>query len=213
LRRVGLYDDHILPRILNLAMGSKDISDERKKCAAEVSGRVLEVGFGSGHNLPFYSGRVERIVAIDPSIVSAKLARKRIEQVSFPVEYLALKGESIPAPDASFDSVVSTFTLCTIPDVLAALRQIRRVLKPAGRFFFLEHGRSPDPGVRRWQDRMDGLQQFIAGGCHLNRPIDELIAGAGFEVLTLEKYYGKAPRMFSYLYRGIARPRQNAPEV
>ena len=187
-------------------MGTKVIGDERKKCVAEVSGRVLEVGFGSGHNLPFYSSKVERIVAIDPSVISAKLARKRIEQVRYPVEYLALKGEEIPAPDASFDSVVSTFTLCTIPDVLAALRQIRRVLKPDGRFFFLEHGRSPDPAVRRWQNRLNGMQQFFAGGCHLNRPIDQLISDAGLEVLTIEKYYGKAPKAFSYLYRGIARP-------
>jgi ubiquinone/menaquinone biosynthesis C-methylase UbiE len=202
---VGLYDDHILPRILNFAMASKVIRDERQKCVAEVSGRVLEIGFGSGHNLPFYSGKIEKIVAIDPSVVSARLARKRIKQVPFPVEYLALSGEEIPAPDASFDSVVSTFTLCTIPDVLAALRQIRRVLKPDARFFFLEHGRSPDPVVRRWQDRLNGMQQFFSGGCHLNRPIDQLIADAGLKVLTIEKYYGKAPRPFSYLYRGIAR--------
>jgi ubiquinone/menaquinone biosynthesis C-methylase UbiE len=204
---VGFYDDQILPRVLNFAMGFKAIGEERRKALAEVRGSVLEIGFGSGHNLPYYPGRVEKLIAIDPSVVSAKLARKRIERVSFPVEYLALKGEEIPAASGSFDSVVSTFTLCTIPDVDVALRQIRRVLKPEGRFFFVEHGRSSEPRVQRWQDRMNGLQMFLCGGCHLNRNIEKLIADAGFEFLSLEKYYGKGPKISAHLYRGIARAR------
>lgn len=202
---MGLYGDHILPRILNFAMGIKVIGEERKKCLAEVNGRVLEVGFGSGHNLPYYSDRTEKVVALDPCVVSAKLARKRIDRAAFPVEYLPLKGEEIPAPDASFDSVVSTFTLCTIPNPNAALRHMRRVLKPGGRFFFVEHGLSSEPGVQRWQNRMNGLQKFLCGGCHLNRDIEQLIAGAGFELLSLEKYYGQGPKVSAFLYRGIAR--------
>jgi len=184
-------------------MGS--VGEERRKCLSEVSGDVLEVGFGSGHNLPYYTDRVRKVIAIDPSRVSAKLAQKRLQRAVFPVQYLALKGEDIPADSGSFDSVVSTFTLCTIPDVGTALRQIRRVLKPDGRFFFLEHGRSPDPAVQRRQDRLNGIQMFLCGGCRLNRNIEQLIGIAGFEIVSLEKYYGKGPKIFDYLYRGVAR--------
>jgi ubiquinone/menaquinone biosynthesis C-methylase UbiE len=202
---VGFYDDQILPRILNFAMGLQAIGEERQKTLAGVTGNVLEIGFGSGHNLPYYSRGVEKLTAIDPSVVGAKLARKRIERVPFHVEYLALKGEEIPAASASFDSVVSTFTLCTIPDVGAALGQVRRVLKPEGRFFFVEHGRSSDPRVERWQDRLNGLQMFVCGGCHLNRDIEKLIADAGFAFVSLEKYYARGPKFSAHLYRGIAR--------
>jgi ubiquinone/menaquinone biosynthesis C-methylase UbiE len=203
---MGIYGNHILPRIINCAMGMSFIGDERQKCLTDVSGRVLEIGFGSGHNLPYYSNRVEKLVAIDPSAVSAKLARKRILMAPFPVDYIPLEGEKISAPDASFDSVVSTFTLCTIPDVAAALRQLRRVLKPTGHFFFLEHGRSPDPSVQRKQTVLNGVQRRLFGGCHLNRDIERLIRDAGFEITSIEKYYSKGPKFSSYLYRGIARP-------
>jgi len=202
---MSFYEDHILPRVLNFAMGSKAVAVERQKCLREVSGHVLEIGFGSGHNLPYYNDRVRKVIALDPSRVSAKLAQKRIQRAAFPVEYLALKGEEIPADSGSFDSVVSTFTLCTIPDVDTALRQIRRVLKPEGRFFFVEHGRSPEPVVQRRQDRLNGIQMFLCGGCHLNRNIEELIRNAGFEILSLDKYYGQGPKFSDYLYRGIAR--------
>jgi SAM-dependent methyltransferase len=202
---VGLYNDHILPRILNAAMGMAMLAEERRKCLAGVRGRVLEVGFGSGHNLPYYPDGVEKVVAIDPSVVSARLARKRIEQASFPVEYLAVQGEQIPAADASFDSIVSTFTLCSIPDVRSALGQMRRVMKPDGRFFFVEHGRSHDPAVQRWQDRLNGLQKTICGGCNLNRDIEKLVIDAGFEIVALDEYDIKGPRISSHLYRGVAR--------
>jgi ubiquinone/menaquinone biosynthesis C-methylase UbiE len=205
---MGLYAEHILPRILNFAMGMPFIGEERRKCLRGVSGRVLEVGFGAGHNLPYYPDRVEKVVAIDPSTVSAKLAQKRIRQAPFPVEYLSLKGEEIPAEDATFDSVVSTFTLCTIPDVSAALQQLRRVLKAEGRFFFVEHGRSADPAVQRWQDRLNPLQKALCGGCNLNRDIEKLIMDAGFEIVALEKYDGKGPKISSHFYRGVARLRQ-----
>jgi ubiquinone/menaquinone biosynthesis C-methylase UbiE len=202
---MGVYDDWVLPRLLDLAMGTRAVSEERARALAGVRGRVLEVGFGSGRNLPHYPVGVERVVGIDPSGESARLARKRIARAPFPVELLPLTGERIPAPDGSFDAVVSTFTLCTIADPLAALRQMRRVLAPEGRFFFVEHGRSDDPKVRRWQDRLNGAQRFLVGGCNLNRPMDQLITEAGFELERLERYYAVGPKPMAYLYRGVAR--------
>ena len=204
---MALYTDHILPRILNWAMGTAFIAEERKKALVDVSGRVLEIGFGSGHNLPYYSSKVQSVVAIDPSAVSAKLARKRILMASFPVDYMRLEGEKIFTPDGSFDSVVSTFTLCTIPDVMAALRQLRRVLKPNGTFYFLEHGQSSDAAVLRRQNRLNRFQKRVCGGCNLNRDIEQLIRDAGFEITAMEKYYGKGPKFAAFLYRGSAHPR------
>jgi ubiquinone/menaquinone biosynthesis C-methylase UbiE len=204
---MGFYDKYVVPRFLNLAMGMKFVTEERKKCLAQVKGSVLEVGFGSGHNLPWYPDAVQRVVAVDPSTEGAKLARKRIAAARFPVEYVALEGEQIAAPDASFDSVVSTFTLCTIPDPAAALKQMRRVLKPEGRFFLVEHGRSADPNVQRWQDRMNGVQHAICGGCNVNRDIERLVRDAGFTFEQIDKYYLEgAPKFSSFLTRGIARP-------
>ena len=202
---MGFYDDQIVPRILNIAMGMPFLKDERRKCLGGVHGRVLEIGFGSGHNLPFYPNGTDKVIAIDPSEVSARLAKKRIEQASFPVEYLALKGEEIAAPDASFDSAVSTLTLCSIPDAPKALKQIYRVLKPGAEFHFVEHGRAPDANVQRWQNRLNGIQQFICGGCHLNRDIENLIRASGLEILSLDKSYAEGPKFAAYFYRGIAR--------
>jgi ubiquinone/menaquinone biosynthesis C-methylase UbiE len=204
---MAFYNDWALPRILNLMMDMKAVREERKKCLAGVSGTVLEVGFGSGHNLPFYPAAVQRVVAVDPSTESAKLARKRIAAAPFPVEYVPLMGEHIAAPDASFDCVVSTYTLCTIPDPAAALAQMRRVLKPAGRFFFVEHGRSLEPKVRRWQDRLNGLQQKMCGGCNMNRDIAGLVRQAGFSFEQIDQYYVEGqPKIVACLTRGIARP-------
>jgi ubiquinone/menaquinone biosynthesis C-methylase UbiE len=203
---VGFYSDHVVPRILDLAMDTRVLRAERRSALAGVRGIVLEVGFGTGHNLPFYPPAVDRVVALDPSSVSARLARKRIACALFPVDSLALSGEAIPAPDASYDSVVTTFTLCTIPDPLAALRQMKRVLKPGGRFFFLEHGRSPDPAVQRWQDRLTPLQRALVAGCHLNRDIPALITTAGFTLDSLAHHYLPGPRFAASCYRGVARP-------
>jgi ubiquinone/menaquinone biosynthesis C-methylase UbiE len=210
---MGLYNDHVLPRIMSCAMGMSFIGEERKKCLSEVRGQVLEIGFGAGHNLPYYPSSVEKVTAVDPSVVSAKLARKRILMAPFPVEYIPLEGEKISVPDASFDSVVSTFTLCTIPDVASALRQVRRVLKPDGRLFFVEHGRSSEPGVQRWQDRLNRFQKRFCGGCNLNRDIEQLILSTGFQIVSLEKYYGKGPRVSAQLYRGSARRHPNPWEI
>jgi len=201
---MAIYNDWILPRMMNAMMGMKHVIEERKNCLEGVTGNVLEVGFGSGHNLPYYPRGVKRVVAVDPSTESAKLARKRIEAASFPVEYVALAGEEIAAPDATFDSVVSTFTLCTIPDPLAALRQMRRVLKPDGRFFLVEHGRSHEPKIQRWQDRMNGMQQTLFGGCNMNRDIERLVREAGFEFERIDKYYAEGPKMLACMTRGVA---------
>jgi ubiquinone/menaquinone biosynthesis C-methylase UbiE len=203
---MGFYGDAVLPRIMNVAMGNRVLTAERQRALAGARGRVLEVGFGSGHNLPVYPGAVEQVVAVDPSRVAAKLARKRIAAAAIPVEYLPLHGERIDAPDASFDSVVCTFTLCTIPDPLAALGQMLRVLAPAGRFFFLEHGRADDARVRRWQDRLNGMQKALVGGCHLNRDIAGLVRAAGFQIEQLDQHYlERQPRILGYLTRGVAR--------
>lgn len=202
---MGFYDKWVLPRLLNLMMGNKFATEERKKCLAGVSGTVLEVGFGSGHNLPWYPASVRRVVAVDPSRESAKLARKRIAEARFPVEYLPVGGEEISAADHSFDSVVSTFTLCTIPDPVAALAQMRRVLKPEGKLFLAEHGLSGDPKIQRWQHRLNGLQNFMCGGCNMNRDIRRLIGEAGFEFDQVDQYYMQgAPKFAGFLTRGIA---------
>jgi ubiquinone/menaquinone biosynthesis C-methylase UbiE len=203
---MGFYGDWVVPRILNLAMGMKVVSEERKKCLVGVTGTVLEVGFGSGHNLPFYPAEVQKVVAVDPSTEAAKLARKRIAKAHFPVEYVALEGEAIDAPDGSFDSVVSTFTLCSVRDPAAALGQLLRVLRPGGRLFFVEHGRSAEPKVQRWQDRMNGVQKAVFGGCNLNRDVERLVREAGFALDQVDKYYLKGPpKMSGFLTRGVAR--------
>ena len=204
---MGLYSHWVLPRILDLTMAMPFVAVERRKTLAGVSGDVLEVGFGSGLNLPHYPPAVRRLVAVDPATESAKLARKRIAAAPFPVEYLPFTGEQLDAPTASFDAVVSTFTLCTIPDPGAALAQMKRVLKPGGRLFFVEHGRAPDPDVRRWQDRLNGAQRFACGGCNLNRDIEQTVREAGFAFGELEKYYLEGqPKMIGFLTRGVARP-------
>jgi ubiquinone/menaquinone biosynthesis C-methylase UbiE len=203
---MGFYGDWVVPRILNAAMGMEFVTEERKKILVGVTGTVLEVGFGSGHNLPWYPDAVQRVVAVDPSTEGAKLARKRIAAARFPVEYVPLTGETIDAPDASFDSVVSTFTLCSIPDPSAALAQIRRVLKPGGGLFLVEHGRSHEPKVQRWQDRMNGVQKTICGGCNINRDIQRLVRDAGFRFDQVDQYYvAGMPKLSSFLTRGVAR--------
>ena len=203
---MGLYSDWVLPRIVNVACGMEVMAEERRKALAGVKGNVLEVGFGTGHNLPFYPDGVERVVAIDPSTASHKLARKRITSAPFPVEYVPLTGERIDAPDDSFDTVVSTYTLCTVSDPIAALEQIRRVLKPEGRFHLLEHGLADDPAVQRWQKRLNGLNGLVLGGCTLNRDIERLVRQAGFSFDQIDKYYVEGdPKFVGWVTRAVAR--------
>jgi ubiquinone/menaquinone biosynthesis C-methylase UbiE len=203
---MGFYTERVLPRILDLTMASPGVAQEREKGLAAVRGRVLEVGFGSGLNLPFYPPQVERVVAVEPSRHATRLAHERIAAAPFPVEIVLLAGEHIDVADATFDSVVCTFTLCTVADPAAALAEIRRVLRRQGRLFFVEHGRAPDAKVRRWQDRLNGLQKALVGGCHLNRDVVSLIGGAGFALERLEqRYLPGHPRPYAFVSRGIAR--------
>jgi ubiquinone/menaquinone biosynthesis C-methylase UbiE len=165
---------------------------------------VLEVGFGSGLNVPHYPPTVRRVRAVDPATVGRQLAADRVAASSIPVEHVGLDGARLPLDDSSVDSVLSTWTMCTIPDIEGALSEIRRVLRPGGTLHFLEHGRAPDPSVVKWQDRLDPIQQRLFGGCHLNRPIDDLVRDSGLRIATIENYYLKGPKPLGYMYEGRA---------
>ena len=203
---MNFYDRHILPRFLNAAMSAKPITYQRKKVVPRAEGRVLEVGFGAGHNLPFYdSTKVSRIWALEPAAEMRTRAAQRVAASPIAVEFLDLPGEAIPLADGEADTVLVTYTLCTIPDVHKALREMRRVLKPSGRMIFCEHGEAPDPGVRRWQQRLTPLWKKIGGGCHLGRAIPFLIADGGFRVQNMETMYlPGTPRFAGFNYWGEA---------
>jgi SAM-dependent methyltransferase len=194
---VGLYEDHLLPRILNVACASATLEPLRRRVCEGLAGDVVEIGFGSGLNVPFYPAGIVHVAAVDPSHVSWKLAAERLQATSIPVQRTGLDGQMLPFEDASYDAVLSTWTLCTIPDVAAALREVRRVLKPGGTLHFLEHGLAPDEGVRRWQRRLEPLQKRIAGGCHFTRPIIDLLQAAGFTIKELDVFYEKGASKFS----------------
>ncbi len=202
---MGIYAKHILPRLIDLAMRSKVVDVERARLLPTASGRVLEVGIGSGLNLPFYRSTVQTLYGLDPSLELWHLGVGRVARAPFPIEFVRASAEHIPTPDESFDTVVSTFTLCSVADPVAALREMRRVLRPHGRLLFVEHGRSPDARVRAWQDRLTPIWKRLAGGCHLNRTIDELIREAGFAISWTETGYIEGPRLFTYRVRGEAR--------
>jgi ubiquinone/menaquinone biosynthesis C-methylase UbiE len=202
---VRFYDRYVLPRLIDLSMRSSIAREQRARFVPLASGTVLEIGLGSGLNLPFYSGSVRALYGLEPSAVLQRMARKRSLRARFPVELIAGSAEDIPLEGESVDSVVTTWTLCSIRDPVKALGEMKRVLKPGGQLVFIEHGRSPDAGVVAWQDRLTPLWRPVAGGCHLNRPIDALIAGAGFGLERFEAAYARGPRLFSYLYKGVAR--------
>jgi len=203
---MSFYDKHILPRVINCACGSKPVMKQREKIVPQARGTVLEIGIGTGLNLPYYdSAKVERLIGLDPSEASWKLAGERAAHLDFDVEFIGLPGEQIPLEDDSVDTVMVTFSLCTIPDPVAALHGMARVLRPGGNLVFCEHGCSPDPSVRKWQDRLDPLWGKIAGGCHLNRNIPELLGEGGFRVTELNAaYLPGTPRFAGYNFWGTA---------
>ena len=202
---MGFYDDRVLPHIINVVMNTGETRRIRARVCADLHGDVVEIGFGTGHNLPFMPPTVTRLRAVEPSARSVDLAAKRIAAAPFPVEVVGLDGQRLPLDDDSADTVLCTWSLCTIPDPAAAVREMARVLKPGGRLHFVEHGRSPDDGVRRWQNRLNGVQQRVAGGCNLNRDIPAVIEGGGMTVEDLDSYYAKGePKPFGYVYEGVA---------
>lgn len=203
---MGLWTDQVVPRVADRTLDSAQLRAVRARVCAGLGGEVLEIGFGSGLNVPHYPAAVSRVTAVEPSDVGWRLAAERVGAAVVPVQRAGLDGQALPFPDDSFDAALSTFTLCTIPDALAALREVLRVLRPAGALHFVEHGRAPDPGVRRWQQRIEPVQRRVAGGCHLTRPVDELLGGAGFVLERLDRQYlPKQPRPFAALYEGVAR--------
>jgi ubiquinone/menaquinone biosynthesis C-methylase UbiE len=202
---MGLYAKYILPRVIDLAMRNKETARLRAGWLPHARGEVLEVGIGSGLNLPFYSSQVQRVYGVDPSVELQRMARDRVRSGPIEVEFLLQSAENpLPLADASIDTVVLTWTLCSIANVPKALHQMKRVLKTNGRLIFLEHGRAPSPGVAAWQDRLTPLWKRIAGGCHLNRKIDELIEAAGFQITELTTFYIPGPRSLTYTYQGFA---------
>lgn len=202
---MNLYDQHVLPHLIDFACGMGAVMKTRAQIVPQAVGRVLEIGIGSGLNLSFYDPtRVSLIVGVDPAAAMHKLARQRAAQIRIPVEMIALELDQIQAADASFDSIVCTFTLCTIPDASAALREMRRVLKPGGKLLFSEHGLAPDAPVVRWQNRITPLWKPLAGGCHLNRDIAALITAGGFNIGDIQSSYLKGPKPMTWVSRGWA---------
>jgi SAM-dependent methyltransferase len=209
---MGLYAKHILPRLIDIAMRNKDTARLRAEWIPKARGKVLEVGIGSGLNLPFYSSEVDVIYGVDPSPELQAMARDRAVDTSLPVEFLTQSADQpIPLDAGSVDTVVMTWTMCSLPDPSGSFEEVRRLLNPHGGLIFLEHGRAPDSGVAAWQDRLTPLWKRIGGGCHLNRRIDSIIRQAGFRIGELRTGYLPGPRPMSYTYQGIARPAWGIP--
>lgn len=186
---MGFYAERIVPRIVNFACGTKTLDPLRRRVCVGLRDDVIEIGFGSGLNIPFYPPAVARIVAVEPADLGWRLAADRLKTAGVPIERSGLDGQTLPFPDHSYDAALSTWTLCTIPDPTLALAELRRVLKPGGSLHFLEHGLAPDESVRRWQRRLDPLERRLVGGCHFTRPIAELLTGAGFTLTELDTFY------------------------
>ncbi|HEY7143096.1 MAG TPA: class I SAM-dependent methyltransferase [Streptosporangiaceae bacterium] len=186
---MGWYQRQVLPRIVHVSGSGKAVGRLRRRACAGLAGEVAEIGFGSGLNVPYYPGEVTAVAAIEPADLAWKMAGRRVAASPVPVTRQGLDGQSLPLADDSCDAVLSTFTLCTIPDADAALRELRRVLKPGGSFHFAEHGLAPDEPVRRWQRRLEPVQKQLFGGCHLTRRITGLITGAGFTISDVDVFY------------------------
>ena len=204
---MGFYDNRILPHVINLAMRNRELLPYRERVLSFARGRVLEIGIGSGLNLPFYGTQAEEIIGLDPVARLITMAQGSTERSKTPVTFITGSAEAIPIDEHSIDTVVTTWTLCSIPNVVGALREMRRVLRPGGQLLFVEHGLAPEDSVRKWQNRLTPVWKRIAGGCHLNRPIGDLIESAGFGIARLETGYMKGPRPMTFLYEGCAVPR------
>lgn len=203
---MGLYEKHVLPRLIGAACGTKPILKQREKVVPHCEGRVLEIGMGTGHNLEFYDpGKVDMVFGLEPAPDMVKRAKPLAEKVPFDVEFIDLPGEEIPLDDNSVDTVLLTYTLCTIPDTLKAMQNMRRVLKPGGKLLFSEHGRAPDAAVEKWQNRLNGVWGKLFGGCNINRKIPTLIEEGGFNITDLdEMYVPSTPKIAGYTYWGAA---------
>jgi ubiquinone/menaquinone biosynthesis C-methylase UbiE len=203
---MNVYDKWVLPRLTDLAMRNKEATRYRAQVVPQACGTVLEIGIGSGLNLPFYGARVNRLFALDPSEELLRMAKKKAGAAAFPVEFLTQSGEDIPLDDRCLDMVVTTWTLCTIPDPVRALKEMKRVLKPGGTLLFAEHGLAPEASVQAWQQRLNPVWRKFTGGCNLNRKMDGLIQASGFKIVQLEMAYAKGLRPMSYIYSGAAQP-------
>lgn len=202
---VGFYADRVFPRIVDVACNTASTRAIRERVCAPLAGDVLEIGFGTGLNLPHLPAAVTRLLAVDPMERGRDLARERLAASPVRVDFVGLDGQSIAVDDDSADAALSTWTLCTIPDPVAALREVARVLRPGATLHFAEHGASPDAGVRTWQDRLDPIQRRVACGCHLNRPIDSLLADAGLTIHELDTFYAPGePKPFGWMFVGTA---------
>ncbi|MGQ0654806.1 MAG: class I SAM-dependent methyltransferase [Betaproteobacteria bacterium] len=203
--RPGWYQRHVLPYVIDIACGMKPVRAQREKLVPLARGRVLEIGIGTGLNLAHYDkSRIEQIVGLDPALEMHRLAKKRMQHAGLAVDLVGLSAERIPFPDATFDSVLVTYTLCSISDPVAALREMRRLLKPGAKLIFCEHGASPDPSVRRWQDRLTPLWSRLGGGCHLNRDVPGLLQQAGLRSRDMQTTYLPGPRPLTYNFCGTA---------
>lgn len=203
---MGFYGDRVLPRIVDVACGMKNSEPLRRRVCDGVHGRVVEIGFGSGHNVPFYPPAVVEVTVIEPSDLAWALAAGRLADTTTPVRRRGLDGQCLPLEDDSQDTALSTWTMCTIPDIAAALGELRRVLKPGGTLHFVEHGLAPDDRVQRWQHRLEPVQKRLFGGCHLTRQITDLLTDAGFDILERDEFYEQgAPKFLGADTLGIAR--------
>ena len=204
---MGVYSTQVLPRILDVACNSKESHPQRRRVCEGLAGDVVEIGFGSGLNVPFYPPAVTQVTAVEPADVGWRLAGKRLRETRVPIHRAGLDAGSLPFPDDRFDAALSTWTMCTIPDIAAALRELRRVLKPEGTLHFVEHGLAPDEGVRRWQHRLEPVQKRLFGGCHLTRSIVDLLRNGGFAIAELDAYYEQGtPKPLGANSLGVARP-------
>jgi ubiquinone/menaquinone biosynthesis C-methylase UbiE len=202
---VGFYAHVLFPRLCDYFLNRPSVAAQRRQLLADAHGDVLEIGFGTGLNLPHYPERVRELTVVDPNVGMHRLAQRRIKKVGIAIDYRVVSGERLPLADSSFDCVVSTFTLCSIADVDRALAEVYRVLKPGGQFLFLEHGLSPEPRVQKWQHRLNWLQMRLGDGCRLDRNIKELVSAQPFAAVAVTEFYlDETPRTHGYMYRGMA---------